>query len=97
MPGWLGFGAVIPFIGPVDVVVVVVFCAGIEEQEREIILIAFLCYLFFVPMVGEIRSGISFLETVGQTIALIDEAGNVALDIYDVANDEDNALPAICC
>lgn len=48
-----------------------------------------------VPIVGEIRSGISFLEAVGRSIALIDETGNVALDIYDIANDEDNALQAI--
>lgn len=36
MPGWMGAGTVIPFIGPVDVVVVVVFVKGLMSRSERL-------------------------------------------------------------
>ncbi|RHZ44851.1 uncharacterized protein CDV56_103313 [Aspergillus thermomutatus] len=67
-----------------------------DREKRKAILFAFLsASFFFVPVVGEIVSGLTSLVTIGRIVALMGTVGNVALDIYTVVDDDKNAPLAI--
>ncbi|KAL2813996.1 hypothetical protein BJX63DRAFT_431632 [Aspergillus granulosus] len=68
----------------------------IEEAKAMGILFAFLSAIFFfVPVVGEVISGVTSLVNVGRIISLLGTAGNIALDVYTVLEDPENAPLAI--
>lgn len=75
---------------------VVEIAEEIKEAKEKAIMMAFLSAIFFfVPVVGEVISSISSLATIGRIVALMGEIGNVALDVYTVLDDKDNAPLAI--
>ncbi|KAL4861961.1 hypothetical protein BDV12DRAFT_203498 [Aspergillus spectabilis] len=68
----------------------------IEEAKAKSILFAFLSAIFFfVPVVGEVMGAISSLANIGRIVSLLGAAGNVALDVYTILDDPENAPLAI--
>ncbi|KAL6230234.1 hypothetical protein BDW75DRAFT_234560 [Aspergillus navahoensis] len=68
----------------------------IEEAKSKSILFAFLSAIFFfVPVVGEVMGAISSLANIGRIVSLLGAAGNVALDVYTILDDPENAPLAI--
>ncbi|KAL2860831.1 uncharacterized protein BJX67DRAFT_386278 [Aspergillus lucknowensis] len=68
----------------------------IEEAKAKAILFAFLTAIFFfVPVVGEVMGAVSSLANIGRIVALLGAAGNVALDVYTILDDPENAPLAI--
>ncbi|ORY57858.1 killer toxin alpha/beta [Pseudomassariella vexata] len=68
----------------------------IDEQKRKAIIMAFLsALLFFVPIVGEVVGSIAAMAGVARIIALLGVAGEVAMGVYDIVDDKDNAPMAI--
>ncbi|KAL3486230.1 hypothetical protein BJX62DRAFT_246961 [Aspergillus germanicus] len=68
----------------------------IEEAKAKSILFAFLSAIFFfVPVVGEVMGAVSSLANIGRIVALLGAAGNVALDVYTIFDDPENAPLAI--
>ncbi|KOS45752.1 hypothetical protein ACN38_g3354 [Penicillium nordicum] len=64
----------------------------IEEAKREAILMAFPTVIFFfIPVIGEGAGAVSSMAAIGRIVALLGEVGNVALDIYTIVDDPDNA------
>lgn len=46
---------------------------------------------FFIPVIGEGAGAVSSMAAIGRIVALLVEVGNVALDIYTIVDDPDNA------
>lgn len=46
---------------------------------------------FFIPVIGEGAGAVSSMAAIGRIVALLGEVGNVALDIYTIVDDPDNA------
>ncbi|GIJ91190.1 hypothetical protein Asppvi_010155 [Aspergillus pseudoviridinutans] len=67
-----------------------------DWEKRKAIVFAFLSAIFFsVPFVGQLVSGLASLVTIGRIVALMGTVSNVALDIYKVVDDEENAPLAV--
>ncbi|KAJ5181910.1 hypothetical protein N7449_012057 [Penicillium cf. viridicatum] len=63
-----------------------------EEAKWEAILMAFLTVIFFfIPVIGEVAGAVSSMAAIGRIVALLGEVGNVALNIYTIVDDPDNA------
>lgn len=67
-----------------------------DEEKRKNFIIAFLTAIFlFIPIIGEIVGTVAEVANVARIAALAGTAGNVALDVYDIVKNPDNAALAI--
>ncbi|KAL3430403.1 hypothetical protein BDV09DRAFT_189290 [Aspergillus tetrazonus] len=68
----------------------------IEEAKAKAILFAFLgAIFFFVPVIGEVMGAVSSLASIGRIVSLLGAPGNVALDVYTILEEPENAPLAI--
>jgi len=68
----------------------------IDNQRRKAIIFAFLtAILFFIPIVGKIASAVAGVAAIARIAALIGSLGELALGIYEIVDDPDNAPMAI--
>lgn len=68
----------------------------LEEAERKALIMAFVgAILFLVPVAGEILGSIAELADIGVIITMMGIAGNVAMDVYTIVDDPENAPLAI--
>jgi hypothetical protein len=68
----------------------------IDDEERKAIMLAFIsAILFFVPIAGEALGAVAEVGDIAGIIAILGAAGNVALDVYTIVDDPNNAPMAI--
>jgi chitinase len=62
------------------------------ERQKNIILLIVSVFLIFVPVVGEELAIAAGMTTLARTIAIVGEAGNAALGIYDSVKNPESAF-----
>ncbi|EFQ99450.1 killer toxin alpha/beta [Nannizzia gypsea CBS 118893] len=68
----------------------------IDEAKRKALILGFLgAILFFVPIAGQVLGAVTELSSVAAILTILGTAGEVALDIYSIVDDPDNAPLAI--
>ncbi|KAF3480459.1 killer toxin alpha/beta [Arthroderma uncinatum] len=68
----------------------------IDEAKRKALILGFLgAILFFVPIAGQVIGAVTELSSVAAILTILGTAGEVALDIYSIVDDPENAPLAI--
>lgn len=68
------------------------FAEKIDAEKKKAMILAFLsAVFFFLPVAGEVPGSVAELTTAASVLAILGAAGDIAMGVYTVVDDPDNA------